>query len=151
MKKIILLSTFAAIALVGCNNSPQHHGEQVNSNDTVATQQFKDEHTAQNSLDWIGTYEGTLPCADCEGIKTTIVLNEDYTFSSREEYLKSPNLLVEVNGNFVWDNSGFKVSLKDNKDYSRSFKVVENAILHLDTEGNEISGALSEQYRLIKK
>ncbi len=27
---------------------------------------------SQNSLDWPGTYTGTLPCADCEGIKTEI-------------------------------------------------------------------------------
>ena len=47
-----------------------------------------DGHNAQNSLDWAGTYEGTLPCADCPGIKTTITLKDDNTYTISEEYLE---------------------------------------------------------------
>ena len=31
-------------------------------------------HSAQNSLDYDGIYRGTIPCADCEGIKATVYL-----------------------------------------------------------------------------
>ena len=37
-----------------------------------AVTKIVDGATAQNSLDVVGTYKGVLPCADCEGMETTI-------------------------------------------------------------------------------
>lgn len=39
---------------------------------------------SRNSLDWEGTYKGILPCADCEGIETMVILkdNDRYTLST---------------------------------------------------------------------
>ena len=31
-------------------------------------------HNSRNALDWAGTYEGVLPCADCPGIQTRLSL-----------------------------------------------------------------------------
>ena len=33
-----------------------------------------DEHNAKNSLDYIGLYQGVVPCADCDGIETLLSL-----------------------------------------------------------------------------
>lgn len=151
MKNNLFLAGILAIALVSCNSKEQKT-EEIIVEDTIISTEFVDEHTAQNSLDWDGTYQGTLPCADCEGIITTIILNSDGTFSSKEEYQKEPILIIENKGNFVWDNSGLIVALKgESGDYKRSFKVVENAIIHLDNEENEITGELAELYRLTKQ
>lgn len=110
-----------------------------------------DEHNAQNALDWMGTYEGTLPCADCEGIKTTIVLNENGTYSSKEEYLHRTTNIVANMGKFKWDKEGMRITLiKENEQFS-TYKVVENALIQLDMEGNEITGAMADLYRLKKK
>ncbi|WP_275552723.1 copper resistance protein NlpE N-terminal domain-containing protein [Tenacibaculum piscium] len=35
-----------------------------------------DEHSAEYALDYQGVYKGTLPCADCSGIKYTNYNNE---------------------------------------------------------------------------
>ena len=37
-------------------------------------------HSSRNSLDWAGTYEGVLPCADCPGIRTRLTLNRDESY-----------------------------------------------------------------------
>ncbi|MDE5451088.1 copper resistance protein NlpE N-terminal domain-containing protein, partial [Elizabethkingia meningoseptica] len=47
---------------------------EVKTDSTSTESGIDDSHNAQNSLDWAGTYEGTVPCADCPGIKTTITL-----------------------------------------------------------------------------
>ena len=39
-----------------------------------------DIHNSRNSLDWAGTYEGVLPCADCPGTKTRLTLNQDGSY-----------------------------------------------------------------------
>lgn len=151
MKKSVFLAGIMAIGLIACNNRGQESEEIIVEDATISTE-FVDEHTAQNSLDWDGTYEGTLPCADCEGIVTTIILNSDGTFSSKEEYQKDSNVIVENEGNFTWDNSGSVVILEgENDEFQREFRVVENAIIHLDNEGNEITGELAGHYRLVKQ
>ena len=38
-----------------------------------------DMHTAEISLDYYGTYKGTLPAADCPGINVTLTLNKNKT------------------------------------------------------------------------
>lgn len=36
-----------------------------------------------------GTYEGTLPCADCEKIEAKLVLNADKTYQYNTLYFKN--------------------------------------------------------------
>lgn len=149
MKKNVILFAMLAIGLVSCKNKEKNQENWVVEDNQFSTE-FMDEHTAQNSLDWMGEYEGILPCADCEGIKTTIVLNQDGTFISKEQYIKDPALEVESKGDFSWDATGFIVTLESDN-FERSFKVVERAIIHLDNDGNEITGELAEYYRLAQK
>jgi uncharacterized lipoprotein NlpE involved in copper resistance len=108
-----------------------------------------EEHTSKNSLDWNGTYQGILPCADCEGIQTEILLNPDQTYTKSETYLgKGENAFV-TEGKFNWSESGNEISLQ-NQDSPTSYKVVENALMALDSDGNIIEGQLKEKYRLDK-
>lgn len=151
MKKHLLLVSMLAFGLLACNQKSENDEVIVVENGEYSTQ-FQDEHNAQNSLDWGGTYEGTLPCADCEGIQTIITLNTDGTFSSKEEYQKEPNVIVENQGTFTWDSHGQVVTLQtEDTDFKRYLKVVEGAIIHLDNEGNEITGELAPMFRLTKK
>ena len=146
MKKNLLLAVILVIGLISCKK------QENNGEETQVSTEFVNEHTAQNSLDWNGTYEGTLPCADCEGIKTTIVLNPDETFYAKREYLGGDDSGVyEIYGNFSWDKTGTIITIEGDERFRRSYKVVENAIIHLDNEGNEITGELAEFYRLAKK
>ena len=69
----------------------------ITKEDTVNV--ISDEHNAQNSLDWSGIYTGVLPCADCEGIETTIILKSDNTYLKTEKYL-GENEVFESEGNF---------------------------------------------------
>src|SRR5690554_2063481 len=152
MKRIILAGILMGFTIVSCNKKADATDTTMLT-DSLAMENdilVDSEHNAQNSLDWSGTYEGTLPCADCEGIKTTIVLNQDGTFSSKEHYLKEPAVEVESTGNFTWDETGFIVTLESDN-FKRSYRVVERAIIHLDNNANEITGELAEHYRLAQK
>ncbi|HUH51919.1 MAG TPA: copper resistance protein NlpE [Flavobacterium sp.] len=144
---LLLLSAVAAFTLVSCKNKNQNT-EGVTTTETV---EVIDGHTSENALDWAGVYEGTLPCADCEGIETTIILNQDKSFTITEEYLKEPNLVIESKGTFSWDKAGQVVILEAEDDLKRNYKVVEHAIIHLDSNAKEIKGELAEHYRLAKK
>jgi uncharacterized lipoprotein NlpE involved in copper resistance len=94
--------------------------------------------TSENALDWAGTYEATVPCADCPGIKTSLTLNNDKTFSITEEYLDK-NSKNQDKGSFVWDTTGSMITLKG-KSVNYKYKVGENILFQLDMNGKEIDG-----------
>lgn len=98
--------------------------------------------------DYYGTYEGTLPCADCGGIKTTLKINSDTTYDLRSEYLGKKNGIFEESGiyNIVGENIIELVTPSSgDKTY---YKVLDGAVALSDSIGTINSGELSEQYIL---
>jgi uncharacterized lipoprotein NlpE involved in copper resistance len=104
---------------------------------------------SENSLDWYGTYEGVVPCADCPGIKTTLTLNENKSFKLEEEYLEK-KARNEDQGTFQWDPAGSVITLNGNV-AKYKYKVGENTITQLDTNGQPIDGPNKNLYIFKKK
>jgi copper homeostasis protein (lipoprotein) len=109
----------------------------------------RDGHNSFNSVDWEGTYESIIPCADCRGIKTIITLNLDSTYHRSEEYLGKNEKPFTDTGKYIWDKSGNQITLIDQK-RNQKYKVGEEHLLHLDRDGNVIQGELAQQYVLKK-
>jgi len=62
--------------------------------------------TGDNSmtvLDWDGTYQGVIRCADCEGIQLVIKLNTDLTYSLQMKYLGKDGKVFESSGTLKWN------------------------------------------------
>lgn len=111
-----------------------------------------DAHNSQTALDWQGTYKGIMPCADCEGIETELILTKDLTFVIQTKYLgKGEAKVFEEKGNFIWDKTGGSISLLGLKGRPSQYKVGENKLIQLDMQGNSITGQLAEKYVLIKE
>lgn len=112
-----------------------------------------DSHTSQNSVDWAGTYSGMLPCADCDGIETTLELTNDNEFILYQRYEGKSDEVFEETGRFKWNESGSEISLfiEDEEPKFHQYKVGENMLFKLDSEGNRIEGELSEFYILTKE
>lgn len=117
------------------------------SKKNTSNQPADTEHNSQNSLDWAGTYQGTLPCADCPGIRYTITLNDDNSYQLKTQYLEKGDSVFTENGTFRWDEAGGHITLAERDE---KFQVGENQLIHLDTEGNRITGNLAEHYILRK-
>jgi uncharacterized lipoprotein NlpE involved in copper resistance len=151
MKKVALLFGIAAITFVGCKNGEK---KEISSEETMETvEPIVDSHNSENSLNWAGVYEGTTPCADCEGIKTVLELKQDKTFILTQTYLgkyEDEEKEMGEEGSFSWDETGSKISLNA-KDGNIQFKVGENQLTMLDMSGNLITGELADFYILKKK
>lgn len=147
MKKLIIpvAALLMTLQLQSCNNSTK---KEEGTNEVVTTTTVIDGSTSQTALDWDGTYEGTIPCADCAGIKTTIKLYADETFAYSAEYLDKKTT-VQDTGKFMWHDNGSVVHLIG-LDLNTKYKVIENALAQLDTEGHQIEGALAKEYILNK-
>jgi len=99
----------------------------VASSGPVPTQ-AADMHTSQNSLDWAGTYEGVLPCADCPGIKTRLTLNKDGTFERMTQYLDRKVAAETVSGSFRWQANGNAITLDEHGE-GQQFRVGEGRLI----------------------
>jgi len=106
---------------------------------------------SMNALDWEGTYVGTLPCADCEGIETELTINYDGTYSYKTTYLGKETEAEEVTGTFQCDENGSVITLAGLDGAPGKYKVGENRIWHLDMEGKQIEGDLADRYILTKQ
>lgn len=153
MKKTALLLVLAATVMIGCKNGEKKESTSEEMMETVKNDDSAviDDHNSKNSLDWAGVYEGTVPCADCEGIKTVLELNEDNSYSLSETYLGKPekNSEVKRTGNLSWNEAESEVTLKNGDDVMQ-YKVGENQLLMLNTEGKLIDGKMSDLYILKK-
>lgn len=109
-------------------------------------------HSSRNSLDWDGHYLGTLPCADCEGIKTHLYISDDMTFTYETAYIGKDNSTgYTINGKFEWAKDGNSIKLSvDTDEIPGLYKVGENRLYHLDKDGKMIEGELAEKYILDK-
>lgn len=129
MKMIFLWAIFGVV-MISCNSSQKNNAPIKNS-------EIKTESQAQTS-NLFGTYEGTLPAADCEGIKTILVINEDATFETSGIYHIIGDSIMEL----VTPSSGEKTY----------YRMLNNRQVMLsDKEGTISQSLLAEHYILNKK
>lgn len=108
-------------------------------------------HNAKNSLDYIGTYKGILPCADCEGLETTICINENNTYNLKTHYQGKGEKIFEQKGTFSWNKAGNTIILDDVNNGPNQYFLGENKLIQLDMSGKKITGELASEYILAKQ
>ncbi|MBL7766366.1 MAG: copper resistance protein NlpE N-terminal domain-containing protein [Chitinophagaceae bacterium] len=113
---------------------------------------LEEDHSSRLAVDWAGTYQGILPCQDCEGIQTTLKLDRDMSYFYRRVYLGKNEKPAEISGTFSWDPTGNIISLNDSKALAPTqFKVGENMIMKLDVKGQPMTGVQAEKNTLRKE
>ena len=141
MKKIIYATTLIATLLLVLTSCKFQSKEPV----------IDAAHNSRNSLDWAGTYTGIIPCADCEGIKIQLTLNDDETYEISYLYIGKSDMPYVFSGTFTWDDTGSKIILpREDFDFPISYQVGEGKLFQLDLDGNPITGEFAEMYILTK-
>jgi heat shock protein HslJ/uncharacterized lipoprotein NlpE involved in copper resistance len=120
--------------------------------DTTASASLPTGDNSMTSLDWNGTYKGVVPCADCEGIETTLTINLDKTYTLTTNYLgKKDAKPVVKTGSFEWNSAGSNNTLGGIKNAPAQYKVGENKLFQLDMKGEMIKTELAPKYILVKQ
>ncbi len=138
--------------LFGACESPSGNSEHTEKtfSERVDTTTVYDMHTSRIALDFQGTYEGILPCGDCDGIKATIDILENDRFEKRLQHLgKDADAVLHSAGDFSWEASGGVIRLQGTHGFTR-FMVAENFLVHMEDEGDRYSGDLGNHYVLEK-
>jgi uncharacterized membrane protein len=130
-------------SLLACNNAGDKKSADADSARTNT------EMVDSVALSYAGTYSGYLPCADCAGIMTYLMLNGDMSYRMEETYQGKNDSAFVQSG--TWKREGDKVMTygKDGK-MMLSYLVENDQLIQLDIEGKRISGNLGDKYRLAK-
>src|SRR3546814_40321 len=97
-----------------------------------------------------GRFEGTLPCADCPGIDSTLELGADGTYSLHDAYRESDGATNDATGTWTVEEAGKRIRLDPNskQDQDRLYEVVSDDELRmLDIDGNPIESGLDYSLR----
>ena len=147
IKQTVLFFILAIFAFISCQNNTTSDSTEISDEEAAVI----DMHTSQTSLDWSGTYEGTLPCADCPGIKVTLVLNEDNTYTQHLHYMERIDADFTESGTIVWHEDGNTISLVSEGNEKQLIKVRDGSLLMLNADGEEITSSLKDHFVLTKK
>jgi copper homeostasis protein (lipoprotein) len=143
-KKSFLILALLAIA-TACQKQTKSPNQDKAASTTIGVPH------ANKTLNYEGTYQGVLPCADCDGLETTISLNENNTYAIQSQYLGKGNKIFEQRGTFTWNKTGSVVVFDNIDNAPNQYAVGKNTLTQLDLEGNLITGSLAKEYILSKQ
>ena len=139
MKMIFLWAIFGVV-MISCNSSQKN-------NAPIKNREIKTESQAHTS-NLFGTYEGTLPAADCEGIKTILVINEDKTYTLKSEYIGREDATFETSGIYHIIGDSIMELVTPSSGEKTYYKRVKTGYMLSDSLGTVNQGELAEHYIL---
>jgi len=158
MKRNLLVVTVMGLLLAGCDQKASTEAVQPKPAESAVVAAIQeqaeviaDAHNSRNALDWNGTYSGILPCADCSGIETQLMLKQDGSYKLTEIYQGKEGAEFERSGQLEWNAAGNTVTLLNDNVSSIQYFVGERRLFRLDREGKRITGDLAENYILQKQ
>ncbi len=125
--KTAILSVVAActlFSLIGCNNRTE----------VDALQPTRAAELKPMQQSW----RGILPCADCEGIETSLFLEKDGTWVMNERYQGVRDEPSSFASYGKWARTADKLVLTDSKGEKSYYRAKGEALEMLDREGNPI-------------
>ena len=127
MVKTAILSVVAActlFSLIGCNNRTE----------VEVLQPTRAAELKPMQQSW----RGILPCADCEGIETSLFLAKDGTWVMNERYQGVRDEPSSFASYGTWARTADKLVLTDSKGEKSYYRAKGEALEMLDREGNPI-------------
>ncbi len=150
-RKLIVLTVGALAVLSSCTEKKTT----ANATDKDSTSVVDTTATDDNYVDLAavsGTYEGTLPAADCPGIKTVLTIKVDSTYQLQQDYIDKKNGHDEASGVFKVLDGKVLMLVRPSSGEQTYYKVKDNSsIVMTDSLGVEPEGETAKLYVLKKK
>lgn len=151
-KKLVLTAAVIAALSVGSCNSKKNNNQEADQDSLSYTEKDSLESNAFVLDSIAGTYEGTLPAADCPGIKTVLTLNADSTYQYSADYIERKDGHDEASGIFKMLANGVVEITRPSSGEKSYYKVKDaQSLIMTDSLGTEPEGAMAKHYVLTKK
>lgn len=160
-KHLTTLSLVALVALAGCKRDstaspdvgPVAETQPVATTPAEIAPAAEPAPAAETALDtraFAGNFSGTLPCADCPGIDTTLELHADGTFMLMETYQERKVEPGMLEGTWTAEENGSRIRLDPNSksEQDRLYAVTSHdQITQLGSDGTPAATGLDFSLR----
>lgn len=155
MKTQCILALAISTLLYSCGSSSSSGRSTYVDPHAAAHQQLHNElvqeelqKAYQNSMElFSGTYAGTFPCQDCDGVAYRLTLNKDMSYRSEILY-KGKSLQTEVRQSYFNFMENDIIALNDAQENMSFFKIEGNQLRLLDKHRKPITIGPSDAYIL---
>ncbi len=108
------------------------------------------ETAAPTDTAYYGTYQGTLPAADCPGIKTVLTIAADSTYTLSSQYIDRQAQPVVTSGVYHLKQGGKLIELVTPSSGEKTYYKIKDAksIVMTDSAGIEPQGPTAKFYVL---
>lgn len=113
----------------------------------VDTIQSENYYIDEFSIEEISYYEGILPCDNCPGIETKIILYPNNKYERSSIYRETDFSEITEKGSYKWNPSNSIIKLENSKIYPSEFILNENQMRIYNNSNNKNQ----DNYILIKK
>lgn len=149
--KLIVLSISSLAILASCTGKKTTPNAADNDSANVVDTTASDKDNV-DLASVAGTYEGTLPAADCPGIKTVLTINADSTYLLKQDYIDKKDGHDEASGIFKVLDGKVLMLVRPSTGEQTFYKVKDaNSIIMTDSMGVEPEGETAKLYVLKKK
>ena len=102
------------------------------------------------SEEFLAEFQGTLPCQDCEGIKTRVALQPERRFEIKMKYIGKSDSIYQYKGQYYYDESDqlLMINMDDEMQY---FEVNPEYLKKLNENAKPIQSDNEEKYLLIRR
>ncbi|EKE83353.1 META domain-containing protein [Idiomarina xiamenensis] len=135
--RLLTIAATLTITLAGCQPNDSTTTANSSESATVERDQAASDMFAKQLP---ATYQGTLPCADCEGIVYQLNLMPDHRYQLQMRYLDDGDVNNSHSQQGLWQISGKQLQL----DQESAFSIEPDGVLRkLDTNGQAIDSELN--------
>ena len=150
MKNNLMIFAVMSLALMTSCNGNKTAQNVVNNDSANVTDTAVNENVDLASV--AGTYEGTLPAADCPGIKTVLTINADKTYELKQDYIDRKDGHDEASGVLELLEGNVLMLVRPSSGEHTFYKVKDDkSIIMTDSLGNEPEDDMAKLYVLTKK
>ncbi|MGH8085880.1 MAG: copper resistance protein NlpE [Lysobacter sp.] len=157
--KLLALACFAVVAVTACKPEPAEPVEPIPTaaetapvavDVTPTGESLSSDNAGFDMKGFAGTFSGTLPCASCPGINTTLVLKPGGTYDITEVYQDEDGPAAKMDGTWTAEANGKQIRLDPNSksERDRLFAIAsQQEITQLDLEGQPVESGLDYSLR----
>lgn len=108
-------------------------------------------HTAKNSLNYLGMYKGKFPLSGYPDTQVSLELSEEFNYTLRFTDTVGKGRKSETRGTFKWNPDGRSIALSDLKTFPNEFVVHEHSLTpKTDRSGKILASDQNGRYEMKK-
>lgn len=147
--KLMVFAVMSLALMTSCNGNKTAQNAVKNDSVNVADTAVNENVDLASVA---GTYEGTLPAADCPGIKTVLTINADKTYELKQDYIDRKDGHDEASGVLELLDGNVLMLVRPSSGEHTFYKVKDDkSIIMTDSLGNEPEDDMAKLYVLTKK